>query len=237
MGSIEEEILLGAKKIGLMISERAIKQFVLYYQRLVEWNERVNLTAITDADDVARLHFLDCIYLLKVLDFKQTRLLDIGSGAGFPGLPLKIAEPSIDLTLLDAQRKRVDFLELLSAELGMDASFLCVRAEEAAHTPVLRDGFDIVVSRAVARLRELCELCIPFVSVGGVFAAMKGTDSDDEVDEALSAISLLGAELDECVDYTVPGTDVRHRVVLIRKVESTQARFPRRYARIKKDPL
>ena len=215
----------------------ADKAFGVYYSFLESRGRNVNLTAISGAEDVARMHFLDSLALLAALDFKGAKVVDVGSGAGFPGVPIKLAEPSVGLTLLDATGKRVAFLSELCALLGIDAACLHARAEVAARGEDMRECFDIVLSRAVARLNVLCELCLPFVRVGGVMVAMKGQDSQDELDEASGAIETLGAVLQGCVDYTLPGTDARRRAVLIRKTSKTPEKFPRRYAKIKKEPM
>ena len=165
------------------------------------------------------------------------RMIDIGSGAGFPGLPLKIAEPAIDLTLLEANGKRITFLSELCAALGVSAALVHARAEEAAHNFDMRELFDIVLSRAVARLDILCELCLPFARVGGVLLAMKGIDSDEEIAAARNAMATLGAEYADSNDYTIPDTDITHRAVVIRKTAPTPDAYPRRFARISKNPL
>ena len=196
----------------------------------------MNLTAITDPADVAALHFLDSAALLTLTDFKEKSVADVGTGAGFPGLPLKIAEPSIRLTLLDAQGKRVRFLETVCAELGL-ADVECVhgRAEEFAADR--RESFDLVTSRAVAALPVLAELCLPLVKVGGAFLAMKSVDSEAELAEAKRALETLGGRVEALRDYCLPGTDVRHRLVIIKKIRKTPEKYPRIFAKIKKNPL
>ncbi|MCL2408569.1 MAG: 16S rRNA (guanine(527)-N(7))-methyltransferase RsmG [Oscillospiraceae bacterium] len=227
----------GANELGIALSPNAVAAFGAYYRLLDAENHRQNLTALSGVDEIARLHFLDSLALLRFAAFDAARVIDIGSGAGFPGLPLKIAVPSIDLTLLDATDKRVQFVENLCAELEVPAECLHARAEELAHEPQYRESYDIVVSRAVARLPELCELCLPFVKPGGVFLAMKSADSDTEIAESRTAIETLGAEFPpSCADYTIPGGDLR-RVVVIRKVSPTPATYPRRFAKIKRSPL
>jgi len=227
----------GAQTFGVTLPPVAAASFDAYAALLEERGRHVNLTAITGDDDVARLHFLDSIALLKAARFASARIIDVGSGAGFPGIPLKIAEPTIDLTLLDATGKRVAFITELCALLSIDAACIHARAEEAARKPDMRERYDIAVSRAVARLNVLCELCLPFVRVGGDFIAMKGADSTDEISEARSAAAALGAELRECFNYTIPGTDVTHRAVIYRKTSPTPGGYPRRFAKIQKTPL
>ena len=211
--------------------------FEIYFEFLEDRGQSFNLTAISGAEDVARLHFLDSIALLKLAQFQNKCVIDIGSGAGFPGIPLKISEPSINLTLLEATEKKAVFLSTLCALLGVDAVCVHTRAEDAARKKEMRERFDLAVSRAVARLNVLCELCLPFVRVGGTLIAMKNVDSAAEIADAKSAIKILGAELKECVDYTIPGTEIMHRAVIIQKTSLTREEYPRRFAKIKKSPL
>lgn len=233
---MEEILKNGFAQLGIEVSERALEQYKIYYEYLEERNKVMNLTAINGEENVARLHFLDCAALLGMYDFKDKRIIDVGTGAGFPGLPLRIAEPSLELTLLDSLNKRVDFLRETCAKLGFD-SVHCVhaRAEEAPEE--FRGAYDIAVSRAVAQLNALCELCLPFLKVGGVFIAMKGPDCAQEVSEAQSAMHILGAKLRETVIYTVPGADIRHGAVIIEKTKPTHPKYPRKWAQIKKRPL
>ncbi|MGM9591454.1 MAG: 16S rRNA (guanine(527)-N(7))-methyltransferase RsmG [Oscillospiraceae bacterium] len=233
---MEEILKSGFASLGIEISERALAQYRIYYEYLDERNRVMNLTAISGAGDVARLHFLDCAALLGMCDFRGKRLIDVGTGAGFPGLPLRIAEPSLELTLLDSLNKRVDFLRETCEKLGFEnVDCIHARAEEAPEE--LRGAYDIAVSRAVARLNTLCELCLPFLKTGGVFIAMKGPDCAQEVSEAQSAMQLLGAELRDTIIYTVPGTDISHAAVIIEKIKPTHPMYPRKWAQIKKRPL
>jgi len=230
-------IAQGAKEMNIELPPDAKAAFGAYFDFLEKHGKNVNLTAITGAEDIARLHFLDSLALTKITSFENARIIDIGSGAGFPGVPLKIAIPSIDLTLLDSMGKRITFLSELCARLSIQSVLVKARAEEVAHLPKLREMHDIVVSRAVARLNVLCELCLPFARVGGVFVAMKSVDSDEELDEANLAIKTLGAKLHESFDYSIPTTDITHRAVVINKVEKTPQMYPRRFKRIQKEPL
>lgn len=220
----------------LNLPTEGVPALLRYGEMLIETNQVMNLTAITEPSEVARLHFLDCAALLGLLDFKDKSVADIGTGAGFPGLPLRIVEPRIRLTLLDALQKRVNFLQGVCDELGLD-DVQCIhgRAEEFAAQH--REQFDIVTSRAVASLPMLAELSLPLVKVGGVFAAMKSVASDEELDTAAHAISLLGGELEKVNDYLIPGTEVRHRLIQIRKVRSSPQKYPRAFGKIKKNPL
>ena len=224
----------GAKTLGLSLNDAQLAAFERYGRLLLEKNAVMNLTAITEPDEVARLHFLDSLALLRLADFRDKRVVDIGCGAGFPGVPLLIGEPSVRLSLLDSTAKRMQWLEneLLPA-LDLEAECLTGRAEELIEGR--REGYDLCVSRAVARLNVLCELCLPYVRVGGSFLAMKGAAAEDEVQEAQKAIKLLGGSVREVAEY--PAGDAVHRVVIIDKVRSTPAKYPRRFAKIKQQPL
>ena len=219
----------------LELPETAAPAFRRYFEYLEEKNKVMNLTAISGEEEVYTLHFLDCLALFKYHDFKNESIIDIGSGAGLPGLPVKIAEPSVKLTMLDAQQKRINFLSETCDNIGLDGvNCIHARAEEAAFEKEMRGKFDCAVSRAVARLNVLCELCMPFVKTGGYFFAMKSVDSGEEIDEAKKAITTLGGELEAINDYTIPGTDVTHRVVVIKKVKETPSGYPRRFSKISK---
>jgi len=227
----------GAKELNIFLPPTAEAAFRAYYDFLKKRGQHVNLTAISGVEEVARLHFLDSIALLKATTFSNAKVIDIGSGAGFPGIPLKITEPTIDLTLIDATKKKVSFLSDLCTKLNIKATCVDARAEEAAHVTNMREQFDIAVARAVARLNVLCELCLPFVRVGGYFIAMKSIDSTDEVEESKLAITTLGGEPEEHYNYTIPDTEISHRAIMIRKTAETPKKYPRRFARMQKSPL
>ena len=232
---MEKLLRAGFAALGLPLDETALTRFETYYELLEERSKVMNLTAIHGETDVAQLHFLDSAALLTVEPLAGKSVIDVGTGAGFPGLPLKIAQPDISLTLLDSQYKRVRLLGDVYAASGLAAvSRLHLRVKEL---PELRGRFDAAVSRAVARLYLLCELCLPFVRTGGVFLAMKGPDCAEELDEARSAIRKLGGTYERTVTYTVPGTDVTHSVVVIRKTAATPPKYPRRWAKMQKEHL
>ena len=220
-------------KQNISLSDSQLDTFERFGRALLEKNQVMNLTAITEPDQVAELHFYDCLALLNAADFKSKRVVDIGCGAGFPGVPLKIAEPSMDLTLLDSLGKRMDWLREVLPELGVEATVVTARAEE--YVASCRERYDIAVSRAVARLNILAELCLPYVKVGGVFVAMKGQLADLELDEAKKGISLLGGSVERVFEYTV--SSAVHRAVVIRKDKPTPPKYPRPFAKIKKSPL
>ena len=225
----------GFAALGLPASEAALAGFETYYRLLDARGSVMNLTAIRGEADTARLHFLDCAALLTLHEFQNRSVIDVGTGAGFPGLPLKLMEPSIRLTLLDSLDKRVRFLQEVCGAVGLeDVTCLHARAEEQ---PELRETFDLAVSRAVARLDVLCELCLPFVKVGGAFLAMKARGAAEELDEAGRAIEVLGGGKAELLPYAIPGTDAEHCVVRIEKVKPTPAKYPRRWAKIQKEKI
>lgn len=209
-----------------------------YCDYLLEQNQVMNLTAITQPEQVADLHMLDCAALLTVADLAGKQVIDVGTGAGFPGLVLKIVEPSIQLTLLDSLQKRVNWLAEIAPRLGApDVTCVHGRGEEQALLPAFRDQYDVAVSRAVADLSLLTELCLPFVKVGGLFLAMKSDDCQEELDRAGRAISILGGQLKPTARYQIPGTGITRRVVVIEKVAPTLKGYPRRFAKMKKSPL
>ena len=230
------EAILREGLVALSLPTENVPALLRYWELLAEKNKVMNLTAITDPDEATRLHFLDSAALLSLEDLRGKSVVDVGTGAGFPGLPLKILEPSIRLTLLDAQRKRVDFLREICGDLGLEG-VECVhgRAEEFAQDR--RESFDFAVSRAVAALPVLAELCLPLVKAGGKFLAMKSVDTGEELSSAGRAVNLLGARLEKPKDYGIYGTNIQHRLVIITKICETSKKYPRTFAKIKKNPL
>ena len=231
---MEKILKQGLGSLGL--DTATAPQLTEFARRLLEKNKVMNLTAITEPKDVATLHLLDSAWLLTAADCRGKTLVDVGTGAGFPGMPMGILEPTAQLTLLDSLGKRVDFLQETAQAMDLKRT-QCVHARAEEFARQHREKFDIATSRAVAQLNILCELALPLVKVGGQFLAMKSVDSDQEVQSAKSAIAQLGGKIGKIWDYTIPGTDIRHRVVIIQKQHPTPAAYPRPFARIKKAPL
>ena len=223
----------GLPKLGLTLSEDTQKQLCAFGEAVVEQNKVMNLTAITEPEQVAKLHLLDSVSVLSVMPLAGKKVIDVGCGAGFPGVPLKIACPEIKLTLLDSLGKRMNWLEQVLPTLGVDAECVTARAEEAVETR--REQYDIATSRAVARLNILLELTAPYVKVGGYVLAMKGTAAQEELAEAKSAISKLGLKLEKVAEF--PVDDTAHTVIVLKKIAPTPKAYPRRYAKIKQAPL
>ena len=231
---MEQLLQSGLTQLGLPMD--GIPLLKRYAELLVEKNKVMNLTAITEPADIATLHFLDSVAMLSLVDLKEKKIADIGTGAGFPGVPLRIVEPTIRLTLLDSLNKRIDFLKEVCEDLGLnDVECIHGRAEEFASNH--RESYDIVTSRAVANLQMLSELCLPLVKVGGYFLSMKAVDSEEEVNAAKAAIKILGGKIEKVTDYTIPGTEVQHRLIFIKKIQETPKKYPRTFAKIKKNPL
>ena len=213
-------------------------EFEKYSKMLLSANEVMNLTAITDPEEVKIRHFADSLALLSLYDFSGKRVIDVGCGAGFPGLPLKLGDKSISLTLLDSLGKRIDFLSEVCTSLSLsDVECIHARAEEQAREEGYRESYDIAVSRAVADLSMLSELTLPYVKVGGAFIAMKAQNCEEELNSAENAIKTLGGEVEEIKEYTLYNTDITHKAIIIRKVSETPEKYPRRFAKIKSQPI
>ena len=233
MDTMLSTLRAGLPELGVTIPEGADETLCRFGCELVEQNKVMNLTAITEPEAVAKLHLLDCLTVLKCADLKGKRLIDVGCGAGFPGVPLKIGCPELQLTLLDSLGKRMNWLEATLPKLGVDAAYITARAEEAVADR--REIYDFATSRAVARLNILLELTAPYVKVGGAVLAMKGAAAKEELEEAKSAIGKLGLKIEQVREFPVDGT--AHAVIVLRKVSPTPAKYPRRFAKIKQNPL
>lgn len=227
------------KELGVSLSEEQIGQFLTYYEMLVEWNEFMNLTAITEYGDVLKKHFVDSVSLIKAYDVsKNVSLIDIGTGAGFPGLALKIAYPNLQVTLLDSLNKRIKFLDEVIAKLGLTGiDTIHGRAEDFAKPDKLREKYDLCVSRAVANMSTLSEFCLPFVKVGGQFISYKSEKITEEMETAGKAISILGGKVDGQVEFTLPDSDIYRNLFIIKKVKPTPGKYPRKAGLPAKEPL
>lgn len=230
---MKQTLKAGLNSIDLPLDEEKIDTLCAFGAAVVRQNEVMNLTAITEPSAVAKLHLQDSVSLLKCADLKGKTLIDVGCGAGFPGVPVKIACPEVKLTLLDSLGKRMNWLQTVLPTLGVEAECVTARAEEAAAQR--REQYDFASSRAVARLNVLLELTAPFVKVGGAVLAMKGSAAQEELDEAKNAISKLGLRLEKVHHFPIDGAD--HALIILRKISSTPAQYPRRFAKIKQFPL
>lgn len=219
------------------LDETALSRLEKYGNLLLEWNEKINLTAITEPDEVLIKHFYDCLLFFKHVNVqKGAKVIDVGTGAGFPGMVLKIARPDIELCLMDSLGKRINFLNEVCRELGISAQTVHSRAEEGARKGEYRERFDIACARAVAALPTLAEYCVPYVKVGGLFVAMKGPSAEDEIKAAYTAVKTLGGEKAELIAETLPD-DSSRSFVLIKKISQTPTKYPRQSAKIAKQPL
>jgi 16S rRNA (guanine527-N7)-methyltransferase len=232
-----EKLIEGALRLGLSLTARQVELFLVYYNELIDWNRRMNLTAIVDYDEVQTKHFLDSLTVSMAFSKVPSKVLDVGAGAGLPGVALKIAYPDIALTLVDSTQKKAVFLNHLVDALNLDrVEVVTGRAEELAHDPIYREHFDVVLSRGVARLAALAELTLPFCAVGGVFVAMKKQEDRGEVDEADVALQILGGRLRQVVGIKLSGLSDR-ALVVVDKAKPTPEKYPRRSGIPQKRPL
>lgn len=227
------------KAFDIELDEIQINRFLRYYELLVEWNGFMNLTAITEFEDVMKKHFVDSLSLIKAFDVtKKVSVIDVGTGAGFPGLALKIAFPNLRITLLDSLNKRIQFLNEVIQQLGLEGiETIHGRAEDFAKPDKLREKFDLCVSRAVANLSTLSEYCLPYVKVGGQFIPYKSEKMEEEIISAKKAINILGGKLNRCEDFLLPETDIYRNLVVIEKIKETPKKFPRKAGLPSKEPL
>lgn len=225
--------------MGISLTEDQINQFIKYFELLVEWNEFMNLTAITEYDEVMKKHFVDSLSLIKTFDVsRKVTVIDVGTGAGFPGLALKIAYPNLQVTLLDSLNKRISFLNEVISQLGLTGvETVHGRAEDYAKPGILRGKFDLCVSRAVANMSTLCEYCLPFVKTGGEFISYKSEKINEEMEVAKNAISILGGKFDRSEEFILPDSDIYRNLVAIKKVKDTPKKFPRKAGLPSKEPI
>ena len=234
-----EKFLKGLEELQIELSDNQIQQFIRYYEMLVEKNKVMNLTAITEFDEVIEKHFLDSLSLIKVYDLKkEVSVMDMGTGAGFPGIPLKIAFPHLKITLLDSLNKRINFLNEVVETLGLENVETCHgRAEDFGHRKEYREQYDLCTSRAVANLSTLSEYCVPFVKIGGQFVSYKSGNVDNELRESEKAIRILGGEIGKVCSFVLPETDFARTLVPIKKIKSTGKKYPRKAGTPSKEPL
>lgn len=234
-----EEFTSSLAEKGISLSDRQLEQFELYYRMLVEWNEKMNLTSITEKKEVYLKHFYDSITAAFYIDFeKVTTLCDVGAGAGFPSLPVKICFPHLHVTIVDSLNKRITFLETLSDALQLEhTTFVHDRAETFGQRKDVRESFDLVTARAVARLSVLSELCLPLAKKNGIFAALKAAAADEELKAGQKAIKVLGGELEQVHSFTLPVEESERNIMLIRKMKSTPKKYPRKPGTPNKSPI
>lgn len=235
---IKNYILQATENFKFKFNETKIAQLEIYYNLLVEWNEKMNLTAITDAQGVAVKHFADSVSVLNYVDIPyNSSIIDVGTGAGFPGVVLKIARPDIKLTLLDSLNKRLVFLQNVLGEINLSADLIHSRAEDGGRDKNLRESFDYAVSRAVANMNVLSEYCLPYVRIGGSFLAFKGRGAESEISAAKSAINTLGGKISETYNFALPFDGGERAIVKIQKIAETPNKYPRNAGKIKSSPL
>jgi len=224
----KEKLVRDAEEIGIELKEFHVKQFEKYQQLLLDWNEKINLTAITEEDDIITKHFIDSLYCLKYIKFSD-KVIDVGTGAGFPGVPIKIVSCETPLTLLDSLNKRITYLNDVIEKLQLkDVHAVHGRAEEFGVKPDYRENFDVATARAVANMKVLSEYCLPFVKVGGKFICMKGSEYKDEIEEAKAHIGNLGGKIASVEEIILPNTDIKHTIIIVEKINNTPKNFPRR---------
>ena len=234
-----DRFIKSLEKLNIHLNEKQVYQFMKYYEMLIETNKVMNLTAITDFDEVIDKHFVDSLALIQAIDLnKELKVIDVGTGAGFPGIPLKIAFPELDILLLDSLNKRIHFLDQVISELGLEnIQTIHGRAEDFGKNPLYREKFDLCVSRAVANLSTLSEYCVPFVKVDGYFISYKSGKVQEELDASRHAVDILGGKVEKCLNYALADTDMERSLVVIHKLKPTKKAYPRKAGKPSKEPL
>lgn len=234
-----DRFLKSLEKLNTHLNEKQVYQFMKYYEMLIETNKVMNLTAITDFDEVIDKHFVDSLALIQAIDLnKELKVIDVGTGAGFPGIPLKIAFPELDILLLDSLNKRIHFLDQVISELGLEnIQTIHGRAEDFGKNSLYREKFDLCVSRAVANLSTLSEYCVPFVKVDGYFISYKSGKVQEELDASRHAVDILGGKVEKCLNYALADTDMERSLVVIHKLKPTKKAYPRKAGKPSKEPL
>lgn len=233
-----KKLINGLDQIEIRLSDYQLNQFINYYDLLIEWNKVMNLTAITEISDVINKHFIDSLSIVKALRPEKQKILDLGTGAGFPGVPIKIAFPETDILLMDSLNKRIQFLNEVIKSLHLEKiTAIHGRAEELGHQGQYREQFDLCTSRAVAKLATLSEYCIPFVKKNGYFISYKSGKAEEELIEASTAIKRLGAKVESKIEFNLPNTDIERTIILIKKIENTNKKYPRSSGKPSKEPL
>ena len=235
----EELLRVSAASMGVELNDTQVQQFIKYYEILVEWNSFMNLTGITEYEEVVQKHFVDSLALCKAMDVHSvSSLIDIGTGAGFPGIPLKIAYPHLKVTLLDSLQKRIKFLNEVVMQLGLEeVETIHGRAEDFAKPSMKRESYDVCVSRAVANLASLSEYCLPYVNLGGYFVPYKSGKVEEELESSKKAVFLLGGKIEEEVKFDLPDSDISRSLIKIKKVSATPKKYPRKSGMATKEPL
>ena len=234
-----DRFLKSLEKLNIHLNEKQVYQFIKYYEMLIETNKVMNLTAITDFDEVIDKHFVDSLALIQAIDLnKELKVIDVGTGAGFPGIPLKIAFPELDILLLDSLNKRIHFLDQVISELGLEnIQTIHGRAEDFGKNPLYREKFDLCVSRAVANLSTLSKYCVPFVQVDGYFISYKSGKVQEELDASRHAVDILGGKVEKCLNYALADTDMERSLVVIHKLKPTKKAYPRKAGKPSREPL